>query len=52
MSLHLRHHRSGNNDFWRFRKGPQDASQRLRIHGPVQGMEQPGFLAKLFGRFG
>lgn len=27
-----------------------DAHARYRFYGPVQPMEQPGFLEKLFGR--
>lgn len=29
---------------------PMDPTERFRRHGPVQPMERPGFLARLFGR--
>ena len=28
----------------------RDATQRFMKHGPIQPMEQPGFLERLFGR--
>jgi hypothetical protein len=36
-------------DTWTEPRTPQDPSMRLRTHGPIQPMQRPGFLARLFG---
>lgn len=52
MSLHLRHHTSGNARSWQFRPSDHLHGQRRHTHGPILPMEQPGFFARLFGRRG
>jgi len=29
---------------------PLDAQARLRVYGPIQPMEQPGFFKRIFGK--
>lgn len=41
--------RSSRPDTWVQPRPFTDASQRLRMHGPIRPMEEPGFLARLFG---
>lgn len=36
-------------DRWSQPKQPCDGSRRRQIHGKIQPMEEPGFLARLFG---
>ncbi len=36
-------------DRWTMPRPYSDASLRRMTHGPIQPMEQPGFLARLFG---
>ena len=36
-------------DRWTMPRPYRDASLRYRKHGPIQPMEEPGFLARLFG---
>jgi hypothetical protein len=43
-------YRSSKPDTWTMPRPYQDASLRLRKHGPIQPMEQTGFFARLFGR--
>lgn len=45
----MRYH-SSRPDHWTSPRPVQDASARLRTHGPVQPMEQPGFFARLLGK--
>ncbi len=42
--------RSSRPDSWTMPRPYHDASTRYRAYGPIQPMEQPGFLARLFGR--
>lgn len=42
--------RSSRPDTWNHPRPYRDASLRMQMHGPIQPMEQPGFLARLFGR--
>lgn len=42
-------YRSSRPDVWVQPRPHQDASLRFMKHGPIQPMEQPGFLARLFG---
>jgi len=42
--------RSSRPDGWTMPRPHRDASLRYRMHGPIQPMEEPGFLARLFGR--
>lgn len=42
-------YRSSRPDRWTQPRAYQDASLRRRTHGKVLPMEQPGFLARLFG---
>lgn len=42
--------RSSRPDGWTLPRPYRDASLRYLTHGPIQPMEQPGFLARLFGR--
>ena len=48
--MSLRHHCAGNDRSWRLDRKPQDPSLRRLAHGPVQPMEEPGWIARLFGR--
>ena len=41
--------RTSRPDAWTQPRPYSDASTRLRMHGPIQPMEQPSFLARLFG---
>jgi hypothetical protein len=36
-------------DAWLMPRPPRDASLRYLVHGPIRPMEEPGFLARLFG---
>ncbi len=42
--------RSSRPDSWTHPRAHRDASLRFMAHGPVQPMEEPGFLQRLFGR--
>ena len=42
--------RSSRPDAWTMPRPYQDASMRRHAHGPIQPMEEPGLLARLFGR--
>jgi hypothetical protein len=46
----LRHHRAGNDRPWQTRPSDHLAGNRLHVHGPIQPMQEPGFLARLLGR--
>ena len=37
-------------DNWNVPRPYQDPSLRLMRHGPIQPMEEPGFLARFLGR--
>ena len=41
--------RSSRPDSWTNPRPYTDASLRRMVHGRIQPMEQPGFLARLFG---
>ncbi len=41
--------RSSRPDGWTQPRPYSDATLRLMAHGPIQPMEEPGFLARLFG---
>ena len=41
---------SSSPDRWVQPRPHQDASLRYMKHGPIQPMEEPGLLARLFGR--
>ena len=41
--------RSSRPDGWIQPRPHRDASLRYMTHGPIQPMEEPGFLARLFG---
>jgi hypothetical protein len=41
--------RSSQPDPWTMPRPYRDASLRHMIHGPIQPMEEPGLLARLFG---
>ncbi|MBS1239416.1 MAG: hypothetical protein H6R45_122 [Proteobacteria bacterium] len=43
-------YRSSRPDRWTMPRPPQDACLRRIAHGPIQPMEQPGFIARLFGQ--
>jgi hypothetical protein len=43
-------YRSSPPDQWTMPRPYQDASLRFIKHGPVRPMEEPGLLARLFGR--
>ena len=43
-------YRSSQPDRWVQPRAYTDASLRLQVHGPIQPMEEPGFLARLFRR--
>ena len=43
-------YRSSQPDRWVMPRPYTDASLRLQVHGPIQPMEEPGFLARLFRR--
>lgn len=43
--------RSSRPDAWIQPRPHQDASLRYMKHGPIQPMEEPGLLARLFGRY-
>lgn len=42
--------RSSKPDGWTMPRPHSDASQRFMKYGKIQPMEDPGFLARLFGR--
>jgi hypothetical protein len=44
------HYRSSRPDQWTMPRPYQDANLRYIKHGPIRPMEEPGFLARLFGR--
>ena len=44
-------YRSSRPDAWIHPRPHQDASLRYMKHGPIQPMEEPGFLARLLGRY-
>lgn len=46
----LRHHTAGNERPWQTRPSDHLRGNRRHIHGAIQPMPQPGFLARLFGR--
>jgi hypothetical protein len=41
--------RSSRPDAWVQPRPFHDASTRMRMHGPIRPMEEPGLLARLFG---
>ncbi len=41
--------RSSRPDRWVQPRPHRDASLRYLMHGPIRPMEEPGFLARLFG---
>ncbi len=41
--------RSSRPDSWVSPRAYTDPTQRLMKHGPIQPMEEPGLLARLFG---
>jgi hypothetical protein len=43
-------YRSSSPDRWVQPRPHQDASLRYMKHGPIQPMEEPGLLARLFGQ--
>jgi hypothetical protein len=43
-------YRSSQPDRWIMPRPYSDASLRRHVHGPIQPMEEPGFLARLFRR--
>jgi hypothetical protein len=43
-------YRSSRPDGWVQPRPHQDASLRYMKYGPIQPMEEPGFLSRLFGR--
>jgi hypothetical protein len=43
-------YRSSRPDTWTQPRAHRDPSIRYMKHGPIQPMEQPGFLQRLFGR--
>jgi len=43
-------YRSSRPDSWTMPRPYRDASLRRMMHGPIQPMEQPSFLARLLGR--
>jgi hypothetical protein len=43
-------YRSSRPDVWVQPRPHSDASQRLMKYGPIRPMEEPGLLARLFGR--
>lgn len=46
-------YRSSRPDAWVQPRAYRDASQRLKQHGKIIPMDEPGFFARLFGaRFG
>jgi hypothetical protein len=44
-------YRSSRPDGWIQPRPHQDASLRYMKHGPIQPMHEPGFLARLLGRY-
>ncbi|BBC71873.1 conserved hypothetical protein [Altererythrobacter sp. B11] len=42
--------RSSRPDSWTMPRPYRDASLRYATYGPIRPMEQPGLLARLFGR--
>ncbi|WP_202385473.1 hypothetical protein [Altericroceibacterium endophyticum] len=42
--------RTSRPDSWTNPRPHRDASQRLMQYGKIQPMDEPGFLARLFGR--
>jgi len=43
-------YRSSRPDGWTMPRPHRDPALRYHAHGPIQPMEEPGFLARLFGR--
>jgi hypothetical protein len=43
-------YRSSRPDPWIMPRPYSDASLRRQVHGPIQPMEEPGLLARLFRR--
>jgi hypothetical protein len=43
-------YRSSRPDTWVQPRPFHDASMRYQMHGPIRPMEEPGLLARLFGR--
>ena len=43
-------YRTSRPDGWTVPRPYRDPSLRHMIHGPIQPMEQPGWLARLFGQ--
>lgn len=43
-------YRSSRPDSWTMPRPYRDESLRRMTHGPIQPMEQPGFLERLFSR--
>lgn len=43
-------YRSSRPDVWVVPRPHSDPSLRRMTHGPIRPMEEPGFLARLFGR--
>ena len=43
-------YRSSRPDGWIMPRPYRDASLRYQTHGPIPPMEEPGVLARLFGR--
>lgn len=41
--------RSSRPDNWSHPRPYRDASLRLKAHGPIQPMQEPGFLSRLLG---
>ena len=42
-------YRSSRPDGWTMPRPDRDASLRYMMHGPIQPMEEPSLLARLFG---
>ena len=42
-------YRSSSPDRWSKPRGYSDTGIRRLVHGPIQPMERPGFLERLFG---
>jgi hypothetical protein len=40
---------AGNDRSWQTRPSDHLAGNRLHVHGPIQPMQEPGFLARLLG---
>jgi hypothetical protein len=50
MAMSSMNYRSSRPDSWTMPRPYQDASLRYIKHGPIRPMEEPGLLARLFGR--